>query len=118
MTPEACILDAVLDYLAAERVVAFRCNTGAIKVDDRFIRFGVKGFADILALPEVSGAHRCGIRVRWTAPCFIEVKAPKGRQSAEQRSFERQVKDAGAEYVVVRSVDEMRDFLRQHGVIK
>jgi hypothetical protein len=49
---------------------------------------------------------------------FIEVKSATGRQSAEQKSFECQVKDAGAEYVVVRSVEEMREWLQRHGAVK
>jgi hypothetical protein len=110
-----------MDYLAATGIVAFRMNTGVVMAEYkgrcRPIKFGVTGMSDLLAIATVSGKFK-GFPCQWTTPLFVEVKAPKGRQSAEQRSFERQVKDAGAEYVVVRSVDDMRDFLRQHGVIK
>ena len=117
MTPEGFILDAILDYLAADRVVAWRMNTGALKVDNRFIRFGVPGFADILAIPTVSGNFK-GIPCSWTVPLFIEVKAEKGRQSAEQKSFEAQVKDAGAEYLLARSVEDVQAWMRKNGVRK
>ena len=115
MTPEGAVLDAVLGYLQAERVTAWRMNTGAVKLDKRFVRFGVPGFADILAIPTVRGTFK-GLQCQWTEPWFIEVKAEKGRQSAEQHSFELQVKDAGAQYFIVRSVEEMEAALRKHGV--
>ena len=117
MTPEGAVLDAVLDYLAAIRVTAWRMNTGAVKLDQRFVRFGVAGFSDILAIPTVRGLFK-GIPCSWTAPWFIEVKRATGRQSAEQKSFERQVKDAGAEYFIVRSVEEMEAVLKKNGVIR
>ena len=117
MTPEGMILDAVLDYLAAEHITAFRCNTGAVKIDERFVRFGTPGFSDILAVVTVSGKFK-GFPVQWVEPFFLECKSEKGRQSAEQRSFERQVKDAGAQYFIVRSVDELEEILRKHGVRK
>ena len=116
MTPEGLVLSAVLDYLAAVHVTAFRCNTGAVKIENRFIQFGVPGFADILALATMRGTFK-GFPCSWTAPVFIEVKSATGRQSVEQKSFERQVKDAGAEYVLVRSVEDMEAFLKKNGVI-
>jgi hypothetical protein len=116
------VLDAVLDYLAAIHVTAWRMNTGAMRIDgkdgkkDRFIQFGIEGFSDILAIPIVRGLFK-GIPCSWCAPWFIEVKSATGRQSAEQKSFELQVKDAGAEYVIVRSVEDMEAVLKKNGVI-
>ena len=72
MTPEGIILDAILDYLQAIRVTAWRMNVGAIKIDERFVRFGVEGFADVLAIPTVRGQFK-GLPVAWTMPLFIEV---------------------------------------------
>ena len=115
MTPEGAILDAILGYLQAERVTAFRINTGAVKLENRFVRFGVPGFSDILAIPTVRGQFK-GFACSWTEPWFLEIKTEKGRQSVEQKSFERQVKDAGAQYFVVRSIEEMEAILRKHGV--
>jgi hypothetical protein len=117
VTPEGAILDAILGYLQAERVTAWRMNTGAVKLENRFIQFNVAGFSDILAIPIVRGKFK-GFPVQWCEPWFIEVKTEKGRQSAEQKSFELQVKDAGAQYFVIRSVEEMGEILRKHGVKK
>lgn len=117
MTPEGEIQKAILEWLQAERITAWRINTGAVKVDARFIVFAVPGFSDILAIPTVSGKFK-GFPCQWTAPLFIEVKTPQGRQSAEQKSFERQVKDAGGEYLLARSVEDVEAWCKQHGVRK
>lgn len=113
---EAEVLDAVLDVLQAHRVTAWRMNVGVVKYDDRVVKFGTPGFADVLAIPIVSGKFR-GLPVSWCAPVFIEVKSPTGRQSSEQKSFQRQVCDAGAEYWIVRSPEDLTGKLREHGVI-
>jgi hypothetical protein len=113
---EADVLNAVLGLLAAHRVTAWRLNAGAVKFDNRFVQFAVAGFSDIFAIPIVRG-HVSGIPVCWTAPLFVEVKSATGRQSAEQRSFEKQVTSAGAYYAVVRTVDDMASWLREHGAI-
>ena len=41
-----------MDYLAAKGILAFRMNTGAMKLEKRFVRSGVPGMADVLACPE------------------------------------------------------------------
>ena len=50
---EAAIQRCIMDYLAAEHILAFRQNTGQAKMGERFVRFGVKGMADILAFKNV-----------------------------------------------------------------
>ena len=42
----------------------------------------------------------------------IEFKTPKGKQSPEQKEWERMVKAAGYEYKIVRSVDEFRTLIK------
>ena len=60
-------------------------------------RQGVKrGVADvILQIPKKGYASLC-----------IEFKTPTGRQSAEQKEYQRQVEMAGSKYVIVRSVEQ------------
>jgi hypothetical protein len=99
---EADVLRSILDYLAAKRVLAFRMNTGALKVDKRFMRFGVPGMADILAFPDDSPLQS----VLW-----IECKADKGVQSELQKSFAAQVKQAGHTYIIARSIDDVAPYL-------
>jgi hypothetical protein len=115
MTPEGLIKNAIMDYLQAIGVVAWRMNTGAVQIEKRFIQFSIPGFSDILAIPTVRGQFK-GIPVSWTMPLFIEVKTPTGRQSNVQMSFERQVKDAGADYQIWRSVDDAQEWMRKNGV--
>jgi hypothetical protein len=108
MTPEGYVLDAVMDYLAANHIFAFRMQVGAAKIDKRFVRFGVPGCADILAFP-----IRCGCP-EWCPKCdnhqrvvWIECKAPNGKQSALQKSFQEQVEAQGHRYILARSISDL-----------
>lgn len=49
---------------------------------------------------------------------WIEVKAPKGRQSEFQVAFEKEAVRAGGRYVVVHNGDELRAALKQWGILK
>jgi hypothetical protein len=112
-TPESYVLKAVLDYLAAEHVLALRMNTLAMPTADgkRFIKAGVKGMADVLAFPqfEVNGMLRV-VSVPW--PTWIEVKAEGGKQSEYQKSFQAMVEREGHCYIVVHSIEELKVALK------
>ena len=97
-TPEGLVLGSVLDFLMAVQILSFRMNTGVAKFGPRTVRFGVPGMADILAFP--------GSRVLW-----IECKAKDGRQSFEQKMFQKIVEAAGHGYLLARSIDDVRDWL-------
>ena len=47
---------------------------------------------------------------------FIELKAPKGRQSPEQKAFEADCTTNNAPYAVCRSIEEVAETLRGWGV--
>ena len=49
---------------------------------------------------------------------FIELKAPGGTQSANQRGFEGMVKAEGCDYEVCRSLEEVEDVLVSWGMLK
>jgi len=100
-TTEAQTLKAIMDWLQAKGILAYRMNVLAMPTADgkRFIKAGVPGMADILAFP---GAF-C---VYW-----IEVKAPKGIQSELQKSFQKQVEDHGHRYIVARSLEDVTSLL-------
>lgn len=68
-------------------------------------RQGVKaGVADvILQIPKKGFASLC-----------LEFKTKTGRQSKEQREYQRQVEMAGSKYVVVRSVEEGLQEMRKY----
>jgi hypothetical protein len=104
--PEQQVLNAIIAWLAVKRIFAMRINTGALKMEKRFVRFGVPGMADILAFwPVYDG--------RGFLPVWIEVKSDIGRQSALQKSFEADVLERGHCYILARSVEGVEEFLKE-----
>lgn len=93
---------AICDYLAARRVFFVRLNNiPASYIDAQGNRqfrsmgkYARPGLADILA-------------IKRGRPIFLEVKAEKGKPSAEQFEFCNDVLAAGADYHVVRSIDDV-----------
>lgn len=137
--PESGVLRACLDLLAAEKIWHERRNVGAVKNGNRFIRFGVPGTADILAIPLVTVELICDADepdtakswlVRWVAgarfnlwkwkqprPLWIECKSDTGKQTEKQAEFEREAKKAGHAYLLVRDSDELKAWLKANGAI-
>lgn len=76
--------------------------TGVTKTENRVIKFGLKGSADILGIIGPSG--------RFLA---IECKTGQAVQSNFQKNFENMVKSLGGIYLVARSTQGVRDFLRE-----
>jgi len=109
--PESVIQHSILDYLAAKHIFALRMQTGALKIDQRFVRFGTPGCADILAFPAVCFPKN--VRRVWQV-VWIECKAAKGRQSDLQKSFQRQVESIGHIYILARSIEDVEDVLLYH----
>lgn len=109
--PESGVLRACLQLLACEHIFHRRWNSGSAKVDNgdgtqRFFRFGNKGDADILAAPLIRDvAHFL----------WIETKSDTGRQSFEQKIFQKYVEAMGHTYLLVRDVCTVRDWLKDHG---
>lgn len=96
---ESQILAGILQALGHRRdlCLVWRNNSGsarAIHAPNRVIAFGLPGSPDIL------GILRGG---RWLG---IEVKAAKGRQSEQQKRFQRAAEALGGVYVLARSVEE------------
>lgn len=85
---------AILQYLALKKVLAYRMNTGAIKTEGRFFRFGSPGMADVVAFTPQS--------VIW-----IEVKGSKGRQSPEQVAFQKRHENLGHVYILARDLSDV-----------
>jgi hypothetical protein len=108
---EAELLRAVLDWLQAERIFSLRMNTGAVKADGRFFRFGTPGCADVLAFPKTTCVVSTGggrhPSFEYTTPVWIETKTAKGQQSMLQKSFEEKVLSEGHQYVLARSLNDV-----------
>lgn len=101
---ESAALSAICDYLAAKRHFFWRSNNipafnrradGSVQMR-RLPQHSMRGLPDIIVIKD-------GFFVG------LEVKAQKGRQSPHQKEFEARCKDAGGEYHVVRSIDDVRE---------
>ena len=109
---ESDVQRAILDWLAAKRIFALRMQVGAMVSEyqgkKRFMRFGVPGCADILAF---QNEPRYDVdndeEVPDITPTWIECKAPKGRQSDLQKSFQAQVEAEGHQYILAYSLDDV-----------
>jgi len=104
---ESDIQRLILDWLAANRIWHIRLNAGAMfgsyKGKKWAVRFGRPGQADILVIKHHgSTCHR----VIW-----IEVKNEKGKQSAAQEAFEREVNQQGHYYILARSLEDVTALL-------
>jgi len=77
-----------------------RTNVGAAISKAGLVRFGVKGMADIHCIQLPHG--------RLIA---IEVKTDRGRQSKDQKRYERMITKYGGLYVLARSVEDVRRVL-------
>lgn len=97
---ESDIQRAICDYLALRHHFFWRNNNTPV-FDQKF-----GGFR---ALPKYTPKGLPDIEVIKDS-CWVglEVKSDKGKQTPEQKEFERRCKEAGVEYYVVRSVDEVQ----------
>ena len=116
--PEAILHRAVAQYLKATLRppsfwTTFPAGGGGRIRGAQLKRLGlVAGFPDIIVIhPVASAGSELGA---WLVG--IELKAPKGRQSDEQKAVQRAFEQAGGFYYVCRSVDEVEDALRQTGI--
>jgi hypothetical protein len=104
---ENSVLNAVMEYLSLKHIPHWRMNSGATKTErDGFIRFGSKGMSDIYAIGPA------GISV------WIECKRPKGgRLSEAQKEFLDCINRNFGIGIVVHSVEELEEQLREAGII-
>ena len=91
------LVNEILLYLSPLGM-AWSNSTGAIKTEDRFLRYGLKGSADILAC----------IDGRFIA---VEAKCGPDKQRPEQIRFQAAIEKAGGVYILARSVDDVRAVL-------
>jgi hypothetical protein len=105
-TPESVVLAGCLRYLEKAGIYHWRNSTGAVRIaPGRFIRFGKVGSSDIEGI--LPGG-------RFLA---VEVKAPGGRLSPEQRQFLAEVQALGGLAVTVRGWRELAEALREAGYV-
>lgn len=111
-TGEAAVQAAILEWLAARHILAFRMQSGATvstyKGKTRMFRYGTPGMADILAFDHWFMEQGLGHgHFIYKAPIWIECKALKGKQSELQKSFQSQVEADGHRYIIARSIEDV-----------
>jgi hypothetical protein len=106
LTPEGSVKAGVLKYLKLRHIYCWSNPSGAARIrPGKFMRFGLKGSADILGcLPDG----------RFLA---VECKAGRGRLSPEQREFLADIKALGGLAVQVRGWRELDEALREAGYV-
>ena len=118
-TPNS-LVTAILDYLRLRNIPAWRQNTGAMRVGNRYVRFGEAGQPDVMGiLPASDHVERvygpdAALYTAGRLLC-IEAKTGKGRLSADQRAWLARAEAAGALCLVARSLDELREALAAAG---
>ena len=80
----------------------WRANAGVARISRRVVAFGIRGQADL------TGILSNGRRLE------VEVKSERGRQSRQQRDFQRMIERFGGLYVLARSVEDVRNALREY----
>lgn len=110
MPTELGIQKEILQYLALRKdVTVWRNNTGAHggvrqnkagEAKRWFVRYGKVGQADIT-----------GLFKPWGTRLEIEVKTPGNGATEKQLAFGDSIREAGGIYMVVRSVEEVREKL-------
>lgn len=99
---ESQIQSAMLDYLMRKKHFVIRLNNipptqmvNGQRVFRRMPKGSVKGLPDIMVITD-------GGYVVW-----LEVKAKRGIQSADQHEFQRRVEEKNGEYYIVRKIEDL-----------
>ena len=93
-------IEQYLQYMENQgKLIYIKNNSGAMKTQDRFIRFGKKGSPDFfIFLPAGQVIH-------------MEVKNDKGKQNDNQIEYQKKVETLGHFYAIVRSIDDVERLL-------
>lgn len=101
---EKAIQNEILRAFGTKRSMwLWRANTGVAQIGRRVVRFGIPGQADLTGiLPD-------GRRLE------VEAKSVDGRQTEEQRNYQRMIERFGGVYVLARTVEDVSRALRAAG---
>ena len=97
---EAILQKAALDWLSTiPGIYFFRSGAGMVKTEEgRVFKTGKPGCPDITVCKD---GRFLG----------LEIKTPTGRQSATQKLAQLQIEEAGGEYHIIKSIDELKAIL-------
>jgi len=100
---EALIQVEIVKYLQSEKIYFFAVSNEA------------HGRSKIQQMQLVTMGLRAGVSdlIVWlgSRTLYIEVKAPKGKQSDRQKKFQKKCEDSGREYFLVYSVDDVKNII-------
>ena len=102
---ESEIQSEIIKYLKKQGIFCWRNNNTAVY--DPKIN-GYRSFTGLKGVPDILGILPGGIFIG------VEVKTPRGKQSADQVLFERRCKRLGGVYIVARSVKDITDNIKDH----
>jgi hypothetical protein len=92
---ESAIQAQIIQYLKLKGVFHYRNNSGGFKdANNHFYRFGALGSPDII----------CVVKGQFVG---IEVKAPGGKQSEHQISFQKRLEADGGKYILAYSLEDV-----------
>jgi hypothetical protein len=91
----ALVNEILLTFGSRKDLTLWKNATGAVKIGERFLRFGQKGSPDILGLAD--GGTFLG----------IEVKTGNARQTPEQKLFEAMVFRRRGVYILARCLEDV-----------
>ena len=93
---EGKIQKKIIDYINDNLGIAWRNNSGILKIGVRWIHLAPKGSPDIVACIEGKFIG-------------IECKTKKGKVEAHQIEFGERIARAGGQYIIARSLEEFRE---------
>ncbi len=106
---ETSLVKAIIEFLRLKGVYAWRNNSGAFAAEGvtgrRFVRFGLPGSADVLAVVPPRG--------RLLA---VEAKIGRNQPTDMQLHFGAAINDAGGLWLVVRSLADLDELLTAEGI--
>lgn len=106
MTPETKLKGEVQDLLTVYGFFWMRLQSGMVKVKNGWMHLCPTGTADLVVFPGK------GFGVGW-----IELKQLKGTQQKSQVEFQAKAKAAGHPYLIARSVDDVKAWLKENGAL-
>lgn len=100
---ESDILNSIGEYLTVKKHFFFRTNNAPVWQADgrgggffrKMSKWSVKGVPDFILIDD--SGHFVG----------LEVKRKSGKPSSEQLEFQKRCKEKGAEYYIVKSIDDL-----------
>lgn len=117
MSDSSALVRSICDYLDIIKVWNQRQNSGAAKIGKYTVKLCRIGTADILATP-IHWEKRDGLAYGTIKVLWIECKWGTGRQSIEQKNFQEEVESEGHFYIIARSIDDVKRWMREQHIVK